>query len=113
MRRRVYRSLDRRATFFGIRGRFLWLMALGAALALIIGMTVGAVTSTAFGIGAGMIVATIAYLVTTTIQSTINEKDIWKIVIKRGYPSLYRVHPKHIRNLWRGFNFQRGKPSRT
>ena len=41
MRRRVYRSLDRPAAFFGIRGRFMWVMALGAALALVVGLVAG------------------------------------------------------------------------
>ena len=31
MKRRVYRSLDRPATVFGIRGRFMWVFALGGA----------------------------------------------------------------------------------
>ena len=104
MRRRVYRSLDQAATVFGIRGRFLIVMALGGALALIVGLVVGAVTGMVVGIGAGLLCCTGAYLVTMSLQSRIDERDMWKVVLKRGYPTLYRVRPKHIRNIWRGFN---------
>ena len=58
MKRRVYRSLDRPATVFGIRGRFIWVMALGGALALIIGMVVGSVSSMIVGFGAGLLAVT-------------------------------------------------------
>lgn len=104
MKRRVYRSLDRCATVFGIRGRFIWVMALGGALALIVGMVVGAVAGMILGMGAGILGAAAAYFLTVSLQSKVDEKDIWKVVVKRGYPTLYRIRPKHIRNIWKGFN---------
>jgi hypothetical protein len=106
MKRRVYRSLDRPATVFGIRGRFLWVMALGGALALIIGMVVGSVTSMIVGFGAGLLAVTGAYFVTVSLQSRIDERDIWKMVVRQGFPALYRMKPKHIRNIWKGFNLE-------
>ena len=106
MKRRVYRSLDQPATVFGIRGRFLWVMALGGALALIIGMVVGSVTSMIVGFGAGLLAVTGAYFVTVSLQSRIDERDIWKMVVRQGFPALYRMKPKHIRNLWKGFNLE-------
>ena len=111
MKRRVYRSLDRPATVFGIRGRFLWVMALGGALAFIIGMVVGGVSSMIMGFGASLLAAVGAYLVTMSLQSKINEKDIWKLLVKRGYPRVYRVPPKHIRNIWKGFNLRPAGPT--
>ena len=109
MKRRVYRSLDRPATFFGIRGRFLWVMALGGAIALVIGMVVGAVSSMILGFGAGLLVATGAYFMTVSLQSRIDERVIWKMVVRQGFPALYRVRPKHIRNIWKGFNLATGQ----
>ena len=106
MRRRVYRSLDRPATVFGIRGRFLWVMALGGALALIIGMVVGSVTSMIVGFGAGLLAVMGAYFVTVSLQSRIDERDIWKMVVRQGFPALYRMKPKHIRNIWKGINLE-------
>lgn len=110
MKRRVYRSLDRPATVFGIRGRFMWVFALGGALALIVGLVVGGAASMIFGFGAGLLAAVAAYLLTLSLQSKIDEKDLFKMIVKRSYPSLYRVRPKHIRNLWRGFNLSAVKP---
>lgn len=113
MKRRVYRSLDRPATVFGIRGRFLWVMALGGAIAFIVGMVVGGVTSMLLGFGVGLLTATGAYFVTVSIQSRIDEKDFWKVLVKRSYPSVYRVPPKHIRNIWKGFNLRPDGPEKN
>lgn len=113
MKRRVYRSLDRPATVFGIRGRFMWVFTLGGALALIVGLVVGGAASMIFGFGAGLLAAVAAYLLTLSLQSKIDEKDLFKMIVKRSYPSLYRVRPKHIRNLWRGFNLSAVKPERN
>lgn len=108
MRRKVYRSLDRAATVFGIRGRFLWMMALGGSLALIVGLVVGGVAGMIPGMGAGLLGAVAAYFLTVSLQSRVDEKDIWKVVVKRGYPALYRIRPKHIRNIWKGVNLPFG-----
>lgn len=113
MKRRVYRSLDRPASFFGIRGRFLWVAAIGGAMALVAGLVVGGATSMILGFGAGILAGVGAYLMTLSIQSRIDEKDLFKMIIKRSYPFLYRVRPKHIRNLWRGFNLSSVKPDRN
>jgi len=112
MKRKVYRSLDRPATVFGIRGRFLYVMILGGALALIVGLAVGRAGSMILGVGAGLLAALAAYLLTLSLQSRIDEKDIFKVIIKRSYPSLYRIRPKHMRNIWKGFNLPVGKPDR-
>ena len=76
MKRRVYRSLDRPATFFGIRGRFLWVAAIGGAMALVVGLVVGGATSMILGFGAGILAGVGAYLMTLSLQSRIDEKDL-------------------------------------
>ncbi len=104
MRRRVYRSLDRPSTFMGIKGRFLIVMGLGAAVSLIVALVAGRLTSMLVGFGVAIVMMTVFYFVTTTLQSKIPEKNIWKIVVRRALPDVYRTRPKHIRNIWRGFN---------
>ena len=104
MRRKVYRSLDRPASVFGIRGRFLWVAVLGGAPALVAGVAVGGAVSMLAGVGT-------AYMATLSLQSKVDEKDLVKTVVKRSYPTLYRVRPKHVRNIWRGFNLSvAGRP---
>ena len=112
MKRRVYRSLDRPATVFGIRGRFLWVAVLGGALAFIVGLVVGAVSSMIVGFGAGLLAALAAYFLTLSLQSKVDEKDLFKMIVKRSYPALYRVRPKHVRNIWRGFNLPVARQAR-
>ncbi len=104
MRRRVYRSLDRPTTFMGIKGRFLIVMGLGGAVSLIVALIAGQLTSMLMGFGVAVVLMTLFYFLTTSLQAKIPEKNIWKTVIKKGYPSFYRTRPKHIRNIWRGFN---------
>ena len=104
MRRKVYRSLDRPASVFGIRGRFLWGAVLGGAPALVAGVAVGGAVSMLAGVGTALVGALAAYMATLSLQSKVDEKDLVKTVVKRSYPTLYRVRPKHVRNIWRGFN---------
>lgn len=104
MRRPVYRCLDRPATFFGIRGRFMLMIVPALALALLLGIIIGGMTSLLFGFGVILVVFVAFYVLTMTLQSRIEEKDIWKTLAKRSYPDVYRMRPKHIRNIWKGFN---------
>ena len=104
MRRRVYRSLDQATTVFGIRGRFLWGMVLGGALAAIVGMVTSKVTGLVIGVGAAIAMALASFFLILVLQSRIDEKDLVRMIVKRGYPTLYRVYPKHLRNIWKGFN---------
>ena len=104
MKRRVYRSLDRPATFFGIKGRFLVVLAAGSAASVFLAIIVGGVTSMLLGFVVILVGVIAAYFLTTSLQSKIDEKDIWKSVVKRAYPDFYRVRNKHVRNIWQGFN---------
>jgi len=104
MRRRVYRSLDRPSTFMGIKGRFIIVMGLGAAVSLIAALIAGRLTSMLMGFGVAVVMMVVFYFLTTSLQAKIPEKDIWKTLVRRSLPRVYRTRPKHIRNIWRGFN---------
>ena len=106
MRRRVYRSLDRSASVFGIRGRFLWVTAVLGGFALIGGVLAASLSTMLAGVAVGLAGAGAAYLVTLSLQSGTDEKDLVRVIVKRGYPSIYRMSPKHVRNIWKGFNLQ-------
>lgn len=108
MRRKVYRSLDQPPTFFGIRGRFTLVMLIGTAFVSVPSLVVGIVTTALLGGGVFLIGAASVYMLTLSLQTRIDEKDFWKVVARRAYPSIYRVRPKHIRNIWRGFNLPSG-----
>lgn len=104
MRRRVYRSLDRPASIFGIKGRFMLLVGAGAGLSAVVGIIIGKVTSMLAGIGVVLLLMLGVYFLTTSLQARIDEKDIWKVVIRKSYPEAYRVRPKPLRTVWKGFN---------
>lgn len=79
-------------------------MVPGLLLSLILGLVIGGVTSLLFGFGVILVVLVAFYVLTMILQSRIEEKDIWKTLAKRSYPDVYRMRPKHIRNIWKGFN---------
>lgn len=112
MRRKVYRSLDQTASFFGIRGRFILVTLIGAGIVLVPSLIIGSATTVLLGGGVFLIGAASVYLMTLSLQSRVSEKDFWKAVARRAYPAVYRVRPKHIRNLWRGFNLPAGDDRR-
>ena len=103
MTRKVYRSLDRSASVFGIRGRYLVVMALGAGLALVVGVAVGSALGMIPGAGAFLIGTLAAYIATVSVQSKIDERDLVKVIVRGGLPGVWRVPPRHVRNLWSGF----------
>ncbi len=106
MRRKVYRSLDKPSEFFGIKGRFMLILLLFAGLCAVISIIIGQVFGMIIGIGAGILSVVVAYLCVLTIQSKIKEKDLFKMLNRMSYPTVYSFRPKHIRNIWRGFNLQ-------
>lgn len=104
MKRKVYRSLDRSASVFGIHGKFLLVAAVGGGVALIGGLAAGAAFGMLWGGAAGLLLAGGAYLFTLALQTRVSEKDFLKALARRAYPRIYRFHPKHIRTVWRGFS---------
>ncbi len=104
MRRKVYRSLDHPAEFFGIRGRFIYPFLILMLLAVFFGIVVGGQLSLLFGIITGVVLTAVAYMYIIYKQTKIKEKALMKVLTKKLYPSEYHVRPKHIRNIWRGIN---------
>ena len=78
--------------------------ALCTALGLIISMVVGSMTSMLTGFGVLLVFALMGYLLVISLQERIDEKDLVKMIIRRRFPGVYRVAPKHVRNVWKGFN---------
>jgi len=109
MKRKVYKSIDHRAEFFGIRGRYLYLTFLLIALDLVVAITVGTAVSMLAGVGTGIAGALAAYFLVLSLEGKVGERHLLKVIVKRGYPTLYRVRPKHVRNIWRGFNLPAGQ----
>ncbi len=104
MRRRVYRSLDKPSEFFGIKGRFMMVMFFLSVCGITLSIMVGQIMGMIFGIGAAILLCAISYFITIVMQSKTKEKDFFKIVTKKLYPQVYAMRPKHIRNIWKGFN---------
>lgn len=70
----VYRSLDRSVQFFGIKGRFLIPMGIGAVTSLITACMIGSATNGLAGIALFLILFFVSAMAVVALQGSIREK---------------------------------------
>lgn len=104
MRYRIYHSLDRPSSVFGIKGRFLIVMLLGMAMSGILALVIGQATQMILGIGALMAGCVASYLAVIWAQSKVDERDIMKVTGHARLPMCWSVRPSAMRNIWKGIN---------
>lgn len=104
MTRQVYQGLDRPTDFFDIRGRYLVVLLLGVMMSIIFAIIVGKLTDLTFGILFFVFLCFIWYLVVRSIQYRISERELLRLVVRQGYPTIIRMRTCHIRNIWNGWN---------
>lgn len=104
MRYRIYHSLDRPTSFFGIKGRYLGVLGAGALASLVLALLVGTATQMILGLGALMAGCAVAYLATVWAQARTDERDLMKAVGHRRLPLCWSVRPRALRNIWKGID---------
>ena len=96
MKCKVYRSLDRPSSFFGLRGRFITVCAAGLGLSLAFALVVGAVTFPLVGTAVFLLGAAGSYLLATSIQGRMSERTFGKRILARKYPGYIRLRPRRF-----------------
>ena len=99
MRCKVYRSLDRPSSFFGIKGRFLgwYLLVVGAALVL--SVAIGIATAGIIGFVLFIAGAAGAYVLVMSLQDKSTDREFSLRLAARKYPRFYRLRPQPFRGL--------------
>lgn len=101
MRCTVYRSLDKPAAFFGIRGRFTAWFAVILAGVLLLALVAGAMTDTIVGVVAFIAGGGSAYLFVMGLQGKTSDRTFSLRMNSRRYVQYVRVPAGAMRHVWR------------
>ena len=93
MRCRVYRSLDKPSSFFGLRGRFVLWCAGGIGVSLALGLVVGLLTVSLFGMITCFAGAAASYLFVTSLQGKMSDREFSKKLLAGKYPEYVHLKP--------------------
>lgn len=97
---KVYRSLDRPLSFFGIKGSFMSVLAVGASAAAVIGIIAGGVTgSNIIGLIVFLSLCVGAFMVVGLLQDKYSEKDFMKLLSSRRFPQFIRFGGRSLRSF--------------
>ena len=96
----VYKSLDKKSSLFGIQGSYLYIVIIGAVLAVIVGFgIVGGITgSRILGTVVFVVMAVAGYFVTMTIQGNFTERELKRKLTSMKIPDFCLMR----RNPFRG-----------
>ena len=98
MKYRVWRSLDRPSSFFGIRGKFAYVFlafaVAGAMLAAVAGRVAGGIV--------GMVIFACVcvgdYMMVTSLQGRMSDRGLARFLASRRTPACIHVRPRSIRS---------------
>lgn len=101
MRIRIYKSLDRTVQVFGIRGRYLYIMAFGTLASVVISVLVGKFTFGLVGIMLFFILFFTCAMILVSVQSSLSDKELFSKIAMTKCPHGIRVKPKRILRIWK------------
>lgn len=97
MRRKIYKSLDKPSSIFGIKGSYLtWVMA-GAGVAFVVAMLVGNITNGLVGTLLFLALMVGVYLWVISFQSKYSERTRDKLFTSRVLPDVILLQPRPLR----------------
>lgn len=96
MTRKVYRSLDKPSAFFGIRGRFIWLLAIMVIILLMVAVifskTIGTIPASLVFFGG----AIAAYSIVISTQAKMSERAFMRFISSKRIPRALRLSPSRV-----------------
>ena len=99
MRFTVFRSLDKPAAFFGIRGRFMMWMVMGLGVDLMVSFVVGVMTAGLLGVITFVALALVVYMYILTLQGHLSPRQLTKSLDCRRFATCIRVRPVPFRRM--------------
>lgn len=96
MRRKVYKSLDKPSSLFGIKGSYLsWVLA-GAGVALVFALMVNTITNGLVAILVFLALIVGVYLWVISFQSKYSERTRDKLFTARDLPDIILLQPRSL-----------------
>ena len=104
MKYRVWRSLDRPSSFFGIRGKFAYVFLAFAAAGAMVSMVIGNMTGGITGMLAFACCCCIAdYMLVTSLQGKMSDRGLARFLAYRRTPRSIHMLPRSIRSYLKPF----------
>lgn len=100
MKRKIYKSLDKPSSLFGIKGSYITWVLFGAMGAIIIGALIGSFTNSLVGFLFAIIIAVVVYLYVINFQSRFTERERNKWLSSRGLPDVIIMRATPIKNYF-------------
>lgn len=101
MKFKVYKSLDRSVQIFGIKGRYLYIMAIAAVISAVAALAIGKALGGLVGLLSFFVLFFASAMVLIAIQSSVSEKDLFIKVSMTRCPHGIRVKPKRLVRGWK------------
>ena len=103
MRYRVWRSLDRPSSFFGIRGKFSYVFLGIAAGGAILSFVVGGATNSLVGMIAFACALAGDYMLIISLQGKMSDRGLARFLASRRTPRSIHMLPRSIRSYLKPF----------
>lgn len=103
MKYRVWRSLDRPSSFFGIRGKFAYVFLAFAAAGAMVSMVIGNMTGGITGMLAFACCCIADYMLVTSLQGKMSDRGLARFLASRRTPRSIHMLPRSIRSYLKPF----------
>lgn len=97
MRRKIYKSLDKPSSLFGIKGSYITWVIIGAGVSLILALLVNSMTNGLIAILFFIALMVGVYLWVISFQSKYSERTREKLFSSRELPDIILIQPRPFR----------------
>lgn len=99
MRRRVYRSIDKSNSIFGIRGKYITYALKGIGLSLLLSLVFATMTNGILGIMLFLLCTAFVYAGILYVQSRYSERELDRMLSSKEMPDYIHFHPMTFRRM--------------
>jgi len=104
MKYKIWRSLDRPSSFFGIRGKFAYVLLGLAGIGAVFSFFVGGATNSLIGMIAFACCCVGAYMAVISLQGKMTDRTLSRFLASRRVPRYIHTRPRSIRSLLNNYN---------
>ena len=98
---KIYKALDNAPSFLGLQGSYQHYAAIGVAIALVLGFSIGGATNGLIGVVVFLVGTAAAYLAVMAFQARFTERERKKFISSRKSPDVIVFAPESFTSLAR------------